>query len=272
MNELLDFARELGRQAGQQLLSWRGRVDAAVKRDGSLITVADQSVDRFLNERITERYPDHAVLSEEGNTTFSGQHTTWVIDPLDGTNNFALGLAYWGCSIAVVQEGYPVVAVLVVPVLEMEFWAAKDSGAFLNGKRLKGPAPKFPDNNSMLAICSRTCRYLQVNMPQKIRLLGSAAYDLAAVAQGMAVGCFQVRSHIWDLAAGWLLLKEAGRSVGSMLPNVPEPFPMVPGTDYADRVFPLVAAVDESMFNKFKSRVSVKKEAQERLASWFNYD
>ncbi|MBN1319174.1 MAG: hypothetical protein JXA42_27065, partial [Anaerolineales bacterium] len=63
MNELADFARELGRQAGQQLLSWRGRVDAAIKRDGSLITEADRSVDRFLLEQITARYPDHAVLS-----------------------------------------------------------------------------------------------------------------------------------------------------------------------------------------------------------------
>lgn len=268
MNKLVEFTRELGRQAGQQLLSWSGRVDAGIKRDGSVITEADRSVDRYLCEQISARYPDHAILSEEGDTVYSGRRTTWVIDPLDGTNNFAVGIVYWGCSIAIVQDGRPVIGVLTVPVLDAEFWAVEGQGAFLNGRRLGDPPPDLPENNSLMAICSRTWRYLDLNMPQKMRMLGSAAYDLAAVAQGLAVGCTQLRSHIWDLAAGWLILKEAGRAVGPLLPGSPEPFPMILGMDYADRTFPFAAGVDESFLRRIQSRTSIKEEAREKIAAW----
>jgi len=121
MNDLLDFARELGREAGQQLLDWRGRANAGIKADGSLVTEADEAVDRFLFQEIRARYPDHGILSEEADTVYAGQPYTWVIDPLDGTTNFTLGVCYWGCSIAIVHHGMPVIGVLVVPNLEAEY-------------------------------------------------------------------------------------------------------------------------------------------------------
>ena len=107
--DLLSFARELGREAGRQLLDWRGRAVASVKADGSVVTEADHAVDRFLFQRIQARYPDHGVLSEEADTIYGGQPFTWVIDPLDGTTNYALGVCYWGCSIAVLSGGVPLV-------------------------------------------------------------------------------------------------------------------------------------------------------------------
>lgn len=269
MDELLTFARDLGRQAGQILVDWRGRAAAELKWDGSVVTEADLAADRFLREQIRTRYPEHGILTEEASTIYAGDHPyTWVIDPLDGTNNYALGVCYWGCSIAVVAGGEPVLGVLVMPLLGVEFWAQKGVGAFANGERLGGSAQGLSESNHFLAICTRTWRYLNLSMPQKARLLGSAAYDLAAVAQGMAVGCSQVTSHIWDLAAGWLLLREAGRAVGPLLPGVPDPFPMLPGIDYAGRIFPLAAGADADTLARIQARVSIKPEAQARLGGW----
>ena len=269
LDKLASFAREIGRQAGQILLEWRGRTTTELKSDGSVVTEADYAADRFLCQQIQARYPAHGILSEEAATVYDGERPfTWVIDPLDGSNNFSQGLCYWGCSIGIVSAGAPVVGVLVMPMLNLEFWAQKGNGAFVNGARMGGAPHSSSENNSFFAICSRTWRYLNVSMPQKARLLGSAAYDLAAVAQGVAVGCSQVSSHIWDLAAGWLLLQETGRAVGPLLPGAPNPFPMQDGLDYAGRVFPLAAGADEHMVQRIQTHVAVKSESRARVDAW----
>jgi myo-inositol-1(or 4)-monophosphatase len=267
-DSLLRFARQLGREAARQLLSWRGRGQASLKRDGTVVTDADRAVDRWLCEAIRERFPDHGILSEEADTVYTGRPLTWVIDPLDGTTNFALGICYWGCSIAVVSHGEPIVGVLAMPELKATFWASRGGGAFLDGERLGGPARGVSETNSVMALCSRSLRYLDLPMPQKGRLLGSAAYDLAAVAQGIAVGATQVTPHIWDMAAGWLLLQEAGRAAGPLLPGVPDPFPMVPGLDYEDSIFPLAAGADEEVLHKIQNVVRIRPERAERIDAW----
>jgi myo-inositol-1(or 4)-monophosphatase len=269
IEELLGFARELGQDAGRLLLEQQGRAVVSVKWDGSVVTESDLAVDRLVQQRIQASYPEHGILSEESHTVYGdaagGERFTWVIDPLDGTTNYSLGLCYWGCSIAVVSDGMPVVGVLVMPKLGAEFWTVKGGGAFLNGERLGGGRGGVSSRSSFMAICSRSWRYLELPVRQKGRLLGSAAYDLAAVAQGIAVGCSQMLSHIWDLAAGWLLIQEAGRSIGSLLPNAPDPFPMVPGSDYESKVFPLAAGSDEELLRLIQSKVRIKPAAQERF-------
>jgi myo-inositol-1(or 4)-monophosphatase len=268
LDALLGFAQDLGHEAGRQLLAWRGRAGSSLKRDGTVVTDADRAVDRWLCQAIRGRFPDHGILSEEADTAYAGRPLTWVIDPLDGTTNFALGICYWGCSIAVVSHGEPVVGVLAMPELRALFWATHEGGAFMDGERLGGPARGVSEANSFLALCSRSLRYLELPMPQKGRLLGSAAYDLAAVAQGIAVGVTQVSPHIWDIAAGWLLLREAGRAVGPLLPGVPDPFPMVPGVDYEDRIFPLAAGADGAVLHKIQRVVRIKPEHADRISAW----
>jgi myo-inositol-1(or 4)-monophosphatase len=268
MNDLLNRARQWGREAGLQLLQWHGRAATEEKSDGSVVTEADRAVDAFISGQIRACFPDHAVLSEEGATTYDGQPFTWVIDPLDGTNNYALGVRYWGCSIGVLAAGVPVVGVLVMPGLEAEFWAVRGQGAFLNGVRLGDLPGVVSERNSFVALCSRSWRYLEVSLPQKPRILGSAAYDLAAVAQGIAVASIQIAPHIWDLAAGWLLVQEAGRWCGPLLPNAPDPFPLVAGDDYAGRFFPTAAAATQEMLNAVQNGVHVKLSATARLGRW----
>jgi len=265
VKEYLSFARELGHQAGQQLLDWRGRAAAQQKSDGSLVTEADQAVDRFLCEQIRSRYPDHGIISEEADTIFENRPLTWVIDPLDGTTNFALGLAHWGCSIALVADGFPALGVVAMPQLGVEYWTVRSQGAFFNGDRLGGPLRNINGRNSFVAICSRTWKHLELSLPFKGRLLGSAVYDLAAVAQGIAIACTQVTSHIWDVAAGWLLLQETGRTVGPLLPGAPKPFPMRPGADYEGLVFPLAAGSDQAVFQQVIDRVRIKPGSRDRF-------
>jgi myo-inositol-1(or 4)-monophosphatase len=268
MEALLGFARELAREAGAQLADLYGRAAAAIKEDGSVITEADRAVDRQLQARIHERYPDHGILSEESDTVYEGRPVTWVIDPLDGTTNYALGICYWGCSIGIVVDGHPVIGVLTMPELGVEFWAREGAGAFVDGRRLGGPPRRVTQRNSFLAICSRSWRYFDIPVRHKGRLLGSAAYDLAAVAEGLAVGCVQAASHVWDIAAGWVLLQEAGRPTGPLFANAPDPFPMVAGTDYRDRIFPLVAAADKETLNEIRSRIRVQERFRERWNAW----
>jgi myo-inositol-1(or 4)-monophosphatase len=268
MEELLQFARELAGEAGDRLAALYGRAEAGTKEDGSVVTDADRAVDRYLARRIHHRYPGHAILSEESATLYDGRPVTWVIDPLDGTTNYALGICYWGCSIGVVVDGRPVIGVLTMPELDAEFWALAGAGAFLNGDRLGGPPRGVDARNSCLAICSRTWRYFDVAVRYKGRLLGSAAYDLAAVAEGLAVGCIQAASHVWDIAAGWVLLQEAGRPVRRLFPGAPDPFPMIAGTDYRGRIFPLAAAADEETLVGITGKVNVKRDVQDRWNAW----
>lgn len=268
MEELLQFARELAREAGEQLAALYGRAKATTKEDGSVITEADRAVDDLLQRRIRERYPDHAILSEESDTIYQGRPVTWVIDPLDGTTNYALGICYWGCSIGIVVDGRPYAGVLTMPALGAEFWARAGAGAFLNGDRLGGPPRQVTERNSFIAICSRSWRYFDVAVHYKGRLLGSAAYDLAAVAEGVAVGCIQAAAHIWDIAAGWILLQEAGREAGPLFPGAPDPFPLMAGADYRGRIFPLAAAADAETLVGITSGVQVRDHVQERWRAW----
>ena len=163
--ELLNFARHLGREAGQLLLDWSGRATASIKWDGSVVTEADHAADHYLSTEILARYPDHEIISEEAETRYTGKPFTWVIDPLDGTTNFALGVCYWGCSIALLHRGEPLAGVITVPSLNAAFWAARGAGAYLNEERLGGHALGITERNSFLALCSRAFRYLDLPMP-----------------------------------------------------------------------------------------------------------
>jgi myo-inositol-1(or 4)-monophosphatase len=268
MEELLQFARQLGHEAGERLAALYGRVVATTKDDGSALTAADCEVDALVHRRIRQRYPDHGILSEESDTVFEGRPITWVIDPLDGTTNYALGIRYWGCSIGLVVDGQPAAGVLVMPLLDAQFWALQGAGAFLNGQRLGGPPRGVTEANRSLALCSRSWRYFELALPFKGRILGSAAYDLAAVAEGVAVASIQAAPHIWDIAASWVLLREAGRPTAPLLAGAPDPFPLIPGADYQGRIYPLATAADQTTLDRITGAVRLKDSMEARWRAW----
>jgi len=176
------------------------------KEDRTVLTEADLAADRFLTQAIQAAFPEDYILSEEMNTQapMTGQ-PVWVIDPLDGTTNFSLGVHYWGVSIARVVNGWPETAAVYFPVIDELYTAQRGAGSFLNGDRLK-TTPFDPSLPNLFFCCSRTYQHYRVKLRIKHRILGAAAYNFCAIASGRAKVGFEVTPKLWDIAAGGLLI------------------------------------------------------------------
>ncbi|RPI11229.1 MAG: inositol monophosphatase [Zetaproteobacteria bacterium] len=251
------LAEELADEAAIRLRNWFGKATASTKYDGSYVTQADLEVDGLVHQAVANDYPRHGVLTEETSPFYRGDEFTWVVDPLDGTNNFANGLPLWGCSIALLHEGRPLLAVLDFPPLGQRVSAVRGQGAAWNGRSLCIEPPTELHGNHFFIVDSRGVRALEFSLRPKTRLLGSTAFDLAAVSRGMAVGCCELLPKIWDIAGGWLVLSEAGAKVAPLFSGA-SVFPLQAGTDYADRVFPLLAAASPPIWDSVRASIRLK--------------
>lgn len=230
----LAFALELADDAARRLLGYFGQVEGERKADGTLVTLADLEVDRALQAAIRTRYPTHGIISEEGaasNTVYRGEPLCWVLDPLDGTVNFVRGLPIWGVSIALLEHGVPVIGVADFPVLHQRFYARRGGGAFLNDRPIRVRASLDLDSNTLIGMDSRSYRRAFLNLPLKVRILGSAVYDLLMVASGTEIAAIQSAVKVWDVAAAWLIAQEAGAMVANT--EGPAFFPLQIGGDYS---------------------------------------
>lgn len=198
----------------------KGRID--------LVTAADLAAEAAFRELIAHRFPDHVVIGEE--TAHAPElrdgPMQWIIDPVDGTTNFAHGLALFSVSIALRINGQISVGVVYDPIGEELFTAERGEGARLNGARLRVTRT---DTLVDAVVCTGfpytvgEDRERQVNIfaaflgeARAVRRLGSAALDLAYVAAGRFDGFWEERLHPWDIAAGVLLVEEAGGRVTGM--------------------------------------------------------
>lgn len=189
-----------------------------------LVTEIDELSEEFLLKEINKKYPDHSILSEEsGEHEVSDSDYLWIIDPLDGTTNYAQGLPIFAVSIALQHHKETVLGVIYVPMLDLLFEAIKGQGAFLNGKQITVGAKNkliecllstgFPyDQHSNQENNSNYFAYF-VPRARGLRRLGSAAYDLANIAAGILDGYWELNLGLWDVAAGILLVEEAGGKV-----------------------------------------------------------
>lgn len=215
----------LARLAGQRAAAfiahkWRTGVDVAFKGAIDPVTEADLGAERIITELIRARFPEDRVVAEESGAHGGDGPRTWLVDPLDGTTNFSHGLPHFCVSIACADAHGLRVGVIVEPIRRWTFEAARGGGAWLEGRRLGVSATArldraviatgFPydrhtahDNNS-----HRFAAALRV--AQGLRRAGSAALDLAYVAAGWLDGYWEARLQRWDLAAGALLVQEAG--------------------------------------------------------------
>jgi myo-inositol-1(or 4)-monophosphatase len=260
MESNLTFATRLAERVGELLLEQFKRSDKnpQIKPDFSLVTDADLQADNWLTQEILKVYPQDSLLSEELHPVYSEKATgaVWVIDPLDGTTNFSLGLAYWGTSIARVEDGYPTLAVMHFPLLGETYTAQRDCGAALNGNPVRVQTPDPQDKSTFFVCCSRTYRNYNVAIRYKTRILGSAAYSFCTVARSMALIAFEARPKIWDLAAAWLLVQEAGGQIAAY--DETSPFPLIPGTDYSQVDYPTLAAASPALIEKGKAQIQLK--------------
>jgi myo-inositol-1(or 4)-monophosphatase len=242
--------------ADQILLQAFGTVSASRKADGTLVTQADNAVDEFITKQIKSAFPDHAVLSEERNTTYNPAFDfTWVIDPLDGTTNFARGLPIWGVSVALLYLGSPVLGLLSFPSLREIYTAIVHQGAFLNNHPLTTATNQTVDDQHFMMMCTRTPLRYRIDTPLKPRILGSAAYHLVSVANGSALAAIEATPKLWDIAAVLLILTEAGGCYQS-LDKQTLIFPLEPTlANYERTSYPLLAAANQTILDDLLLRI-----------------
>lgn len=219
------FLGQIITEAGQLSLAYKrklGELAVSRKSEKDLVTEADVAVERFLVERITAAYPDHAIVGEE-----SGKHDggdwRWIIDPIDGTTSFVHDQPFYSISVALEHRGELVLGAVNAPVLGELFMAEKGKGATLNGQPI-GVSHCATLTDAVLGTgfaCVRVglepnnLLYFQKLMPviRDLRRYGSAAVDLAYVACGRLDGFWELNLKIYDIAAGMLIVREAGGMV-----------------------------------------------------------
>jgi len=260
MQSKLEFAIQTSRKAGRLLLDYfqRPGTQADLKADHSVVTEADIAADKLIAKDIQGSYPADWILSEELQTStpdYKGK-SVWIVDPLDGTTNFSLGLPIWGVLIALTVDGWPELASLYFPAIDELYTVQRGQGSYLNGKQItvKPPDPKKPW--SFFSCCSRTFRNYTVSIPYKTRILGSAAYSLCCVARGIALLGFEATPKIWDITGVWLLVQEAGGVIETYDDSTP--FPLIPGKDYSRQDYPTLAAATLQLISKAHSQIQPK--------------
>jgi myo-inositol-1(or 4)-monophosphatase len=254
----LNFAAELAAECGQLAAETFGLHNARRKSDGTLVTKTDEQIDRLISTRIADDYPSHAILSEEQSTIYDpADDFTWVVDPVDGTTNFAHGMPIWGISIALLHCGQPVVGVLDFPLLHEQYQAVLGQGAWRSGERITSSPLTEADDEQLIMKCTRTDRLFILHTPLKSRIMGSAAYHLCKVADGTALAGIETTPKIWDLAAAYLIVREAGGIIvaadgDGIFPLKKEP------SDYKDRSITTLCAANAAILQHLTAAMSVR--------------
>jgi myo-inositol-1(or 4)-monophosphatase len=224
-SELTVAAIEAALKAGEILRKGFGTSFEISSKPGrqNLVTAYDKSAESCIISSISSQFPNHQFLAEESGSTSGSGSVLWVIDPLDGTVNFAHGIPVFSISIAATIDQKIVSGVIYQPMLNELFIAEKGKGAYLNGDPLRVSsvssldeaflATGFPYNvdENPLGCIDSFAKLTKMGIP--IRRLGSAAIDLAYTAAGRFDGYWEVSLHPWDMAAGKLLVEEAGGRV-----------------------------------------------------------
>lgn len=224
--QYLDFANCIAKQAGGILHGYFD-TDIAIQTKSTkndLVSEADLKSEQHIVEAIQKTYPDHEILAEEKGEYGSPNEFKWIIDPLDGTTNFLHSLPIFAVNIALEHKGEIVVAVTYNPITREHFYAKKSGGSYLNGKKLSvskidklatsmlgtGYPPNRESDEYKIAVTQSTKIH---EASHGLRRLGSAALDLAYVACGSYDGFYEMGLNPWDIAAGILLVQEAGGTV-----------------------------------------------------------
>jgi len=222
----LETAVEIAREAGGLLANYfERRVRFELKGEFDLVTEADRASEKLVVERLRTHFPAHAILAEEGGGHESPSEYRWYVDPLDGTTNFAHGFPTFNVTLGLERAGEAVAGVVYDPIRQEMFAAERGSGAYLNGKRIRVSGVRnlgeslastgFPSRKRSHDVNIHF--YYQVAMASHgVRRTGSAAIDLAYVASARLDFFWEFGLKPWDMAAGVLLVQEAGGRVSDM--------------------------------------------------------
>ena len=212
------------RKASKILIRDFGEIEnlqVSVKGPGDFVTVTDKKVEKILIDELTKARPNYSILSEETGKIINDEEFKWVIDPIDGTANFLHGIPHFAISVGLEKNGEIICGIIYDPIKDEMFTAEKGNGSYLNNQRMRvsgrkklkncviftgGPRPTAKDKDLSL----EEYKNFSIKLSTPIRKMGSAALDMAYVAAGRCDGFWQRNLNYWDIAAGIILVKEAG--------------------------------------------------------------
>ncbi len=240
LKQELTYAIELARGAGKIVLDHYGKVQRLTKRHAEAVTPADRASQRFIVEGLRKRFPADGIIGEENDTgdaiTFDcpdPKGRVWVIDPIDGTNNFVAGFHQFAVCIGLLHEGWPVLGVVYEVCRDVVYSAAVGEGAWVNHRQVE--ALSNPLNESSLLMMTSNVLDPTGRLPQwaarwigqthwKVRNLGSAALEAVQVAAGVAHGAVTINGKLWDCVAPAAIVLEAGGLITDLQGNSIFPF------------------------------------------------
>ena len=249
LSQMLETAIVAARLAGQRAMEELRYIRKILKNNEEMVTQADPICQKIIIDRIRETYPDHGFIAEEGKDgkllsipPRSDESIWWVIDPIDGTNNFANSLLCFSVSIAAMQDGKPILGAIFDPTTDSMYTAALDMDAQLNGSRITVNEDPF----SLFASFGIDSHpYPETNEGSKkvmdltrFRALGSTALHMAYVAKGAMIGMACASPKLWDIAAGAVIIERAGGIVTDI--NGSNPF-LVALENYNAERFAIIA-------------------------------
>lgn len=218
----VNIAARAARSAGNIILRYMNRIDGlniVEKQQMDFVSEVDKLAEAEIIKELRRAYPDHAILGEESGAIGKGP-LQWVIDPLDGTHNYLRGIPHFSVSIALLEKGVPIHGVVFDPLRDELYTASKGDGAYLNDRRMRVSkrenlggamiATGFPFRQREHLTPQLDMTRAILGQAEDIRRSGSAALDLAYTAAGRYDGYFEIGLKPWDMAAGVLLVREAG--------------------------------------------------------------
>lgn len=244
VRELLRFAQSLAADARALVLDYLARgFEVTRKPDGSLVTEADRAVEMHLRARITAEYPAHGIIGEELAATLPGATYQWILDPIDGTENFVRGIPTFGCLLALRRDGRALLGVIDHPRLGLCYSGATGEGVYLNGTRL---APRVRDGG--IVCCTAPANFARTGDDALFARLAGRYPNLrvyrdclahSLVVAGSADAMIEAGVKLWDIAAAEALVAETGGAYRVLRRRRRD------GEEYYDVVFGRASIVDE---------------------------
>jgi len=222
----LETAAEIAREAGTLVANYgERRIGFELKGDFDLVTEADRASERLIVERLKSHFPTHSIVAEEGGGQEGSSEYRWFVDPLDGTTNFAHGFPAFNVTLGLERSGDLIAGVIFDPLRDELFAAEKGGGAYLNHRRIRVSAVAGIETSLVATGFPSRKRHENVNvhffyqlamLTHGVRRAGAAALDLAYVACGRLDAFWEFGLNPWDVAAGVLLIREAGGTCSDM--------------------------------------------------------
>jgi myo-inositol-1(or 4)-monophosphatase len=259
LNHDLQYAIEVARGAGKIVMEHFGKVERLTKTHvatkDEAVTEADRATQRFIVASLRKRFPDDGIIGEESdlgtsitNDRGAGGSRVWVIDPIDGTNNFIGGFPNFAVCIGLLDAGSPVLGIVFDVSRDLMYCAAKGEGCWVGSRRLRALTTPLSDASILMMTSNcidstgRCPKFAERWLSQtnwKLRMIGSAALEAVQVAAGIAHGAVTLNGKLWDIAAPAALVIEAGGVITNLKGEAIFPIDL---TNYAGAKVPFLAA------------------------------